>query len=134
MSIQDPISDMFTIIRNGQLSKKNKVRIIYSNYKKSILKVLLMDGFIKMYKIIIDVNKKVKKYIFVYLKYFSGIPVISEIKRVSRPGLRIYKSYKLLPVVISGLGIVIVSTSKGVMSSKLARSCNLGGEVIGYVS
>lgn len=131
MSMQDPIGDMITCIRNSQLSKKKKVYFYYSKFKFSILDIFLKEGFIKKIKIIY-LNKNIKK-ILIYLKYYNNIPVIKEIKRISKPGLRIYKSLKNLPILISGLGIFIISTSKGVITDKKARSLKVGGEVICYI-
>ncbi len=127
MSMQDPISDMFTCIRNSQLSRKKKILTYYSKYKESILNILYIEGFIKKYKFMVYKNKKI---IVILLKYFLGSPVISKIIRISRPGLRIYKSCNNLPIVRSGLGISIISTSKGILSDKKARSLNIGGEII----
>ncbi len=127
MSMQDSIGNMLTCIRNSQLSKKNVIEIYYSKFKKSILDIFYKEGFIKKIKVIINNNKKK---ILVYLKYFSNVPVIYEITQISRPSLRIYKSCKNLPVLRSGLGIIIVSTNKGVMTDKQARLLNVGGEII----
>ncbi len=131
MSMQDPISDMLTCIRNSQLSKKKKVFTYYSKLKESILDVLYIEGFIKKYSFLNDCNKRK---IIIFLKYFLNNPVISKITRVSRPGLRVYKSCISLPLVMSGLGIAIISTSKGILSDKKARVLNVGGEIICYVS
>ncbi|MFI4819107.1 MAG: 30S ribosomal protein S8 [Enterobacterales bacterium] len=130
MSMQDPISDMLTIIRNGQISKKKKVYVPYSIFKKEILNILYKEGFIENYKI----EKNIKNILKIKLKYFKGKPVIENIKRISKPSLRIYKKYKKLPKVISGMGIAIISTSKGIMSDKTAREFFIGGEIICYVS
>ncbi len=131
MSMQDSISDMFTCIRNAQKAKKNKIIIYYTKFKYSILKVIYSEGYIKKYNIFFDVLKKKK--IVIYLKYYDNKPVISNIKRISKPSLRIYKSYKKLPLFMSGLGIIIISTSKGVLSDKQARILNVGGELIGSI-
>ncbi|MGK2896893.1 MAG: 30S ribosomal protein S8 [Candidatus Makana argininalis] len=130
MSMQDPISDMLTIIRNGQISKKKKVYVTYSIFKKEIIKTLYQEGFITKYTI----KKDIKSYIEIKLKYFKGKSVIENIKRISKPSLRVYKKYKKLPKVIYGMGIAIVSTSKGIMSDKQARKLLIGGEIICYVS
>ncbi len=127
MNIQDPISNMLTNIRNGQLSKKKSVLIYYSKIKESILKILLNEGFIKNY--VIKNNNK----ILVKLKYFLNNPVITKIKKISKPSLRIYKSYKNIPIIMSGLGICIISTSFGVLTDKEARRLKIGGEIICYV-
>lgn len=132
MSTQDPISEMLTIIRNGQISKKDAVYVKCSKLKVSVVKVLLEEGFIKKYFIQNSVNKPILE---IFLKYYQyNKPVIENIKRISRPGLRIYKSSRKLPQVMSGMGIVIISTSKGLMTDKKARQLNLGGEIICYVS
>ncbi len=130
MSMQDPISNMLTCIRNSQVAKKKEVLIYYSKFKESILKIFLREGFIKKYCLI---NNNLNKKILIKLKYFTGLPVITKIKRISRPGLRIYLSYSKLPVVKSGLGVFIISTSKGVISDKEARLFKIGGEVICYI-
>lgn len=129
MSMSDPISDMLTRIRNGQSARKVTVSIPSSKVKKSIAKVLKDEGFIEDYT---DVNaeQEAKASIEVTLKYYMGEPVISKLQRVSRPGLRIYKSVDELPRVIGGMGVAIVSTSKGVMSDRAARTGGHGGEVL----
>ena len=132
MSMNDPISDMITRIRNGQMSKKNKVGMPSSNLKASIAKVLKDEGYIDGYSVDnLDGNKKSLN---IELKYHAGEPVIEKIIRVSKPGLRIYKSVKKLPKYMNGLGIAIISTSKGVMTDRKARSSGIGGEVLCYVS
>ncbi|MFI4847242.1 MAG: 30S ribosomal protein S8 [Candidatus Makana argininalis] len=130
MSMNDPISDMLTIIRNGQIAKKKKVYIPYSVFKKEIIKILYKEGFIKKYTI----KKNIKTFLKVKLKYFKGKSVIENIKRISKPSLRVYKKYKKLPKVIYGIGIAILSTSKGIMSDKTARKLMIGGEIICHVS
>ncbi len=130
MSMQDPIANMLTSIRNSQLAKKKEILIFYSRFKESILKIFLFEGFIKKYCLI---NNKVNKKILIKLKYFTGLPVISKIKRISRPGLRVYLSLSKLPIVKSGLGIFVISTSKGVISDKQARLFKVGGEIICYI-
>ncbi len=131
MSMQDPIADMLTRIRNGQMAQKEAVLIPFSKVKFAIAKVLKEQGFIKDFS---QQGNPVKPVLSVDLKYFNGIPVIDEIKRVSRPGLRIYKKSLDLPKVKGGLGVAIVSTCKGIMSDKQAREENLGGEVLCSVS
>jgi len=126
MSMSDPISDMLTRIRNGQSARKVTVSIPSSNVKKSIAKVLKDEGFIEDYA---D-DQAAKASLEVTLKYYMGEPVISKLQRVSRPGLRIYKSVDELPRVIGGMGVAIVSTSKGVMSDRAARAGGHGGEVL----
>ncbi|XZR53119.1 MAG: 30S ribosomal protein S8 [Enterobacteriaceae bacterium] len=128
MSMQDPISDMLTYIRNGQNIKKKKIIIPFSNIKKEISRVLKEEGYIKDYK-----NKNKKKNLELILKYFKNKPVIENIKRISKPSLRIYKKKKNLPKVMNYLGIAIISTSKGIMSDSLARKYGIGGEIICYV-
>ncbi|URJ25282.1 30S ribosomal protein S8 [Candidatus Blochmannia ocreatus (nom. nud.)] len=130
MSMQDPIADMLTAIRNGQISKKEKIFVPSSKIKIAIANVLVEEGFIKKY----NTHDNVKPILEIFLKYFyKKRPVIDKILRVSRPGLRIYKKYKDLPKVISGMGIAIISTSKGVLTDKKARQFKIGGEIICYV-
>lgn len=126
MSMQDPIADMLTRIRNGQAAAKKSVNMPASKLKASIAQVLADEGFIGGY----SVSDEVKATMTVELKYYQGRPVIDELKRVSRPGLRIYKKVDDLPKVIGGLGVSIISTSKGVMSDRAARKAGFGGEVI----
>ncbi len=130
MSIQDPVGNMLTCIRNSQLAKKKDILIYYSKFKESILKVFLKEGFIRNYLVI---NNKLKKKILIKLKYFSNFPVISKLKRISRPGLRVYLSFDKLPIIKSGLGILVISTSKGVLSDREARLFKIGGEIICYI-
>ena len=130
MSMSDPIADMLTRIRNGQSSSKASVSCPHSNKKINILKVLEEEGFIDSFQI----DESEKPQITVKLKYFEGKPVIASIKRISRPGLRIYKGKNEIPKVLGGLGIAIISTSKGLMSDKKARELGHGGEVLCYVS
>ncbi|GAA0858513.1 30S ribosomal protein S8 [Aliiglaciecola litoralis] len=130
MSMQDPIADMFTRIRNGQMASKVTVAMPSSKLRVSIAKVLKDEGYITDFA----VNGDVKPVIEVTLKYFEGKKVIESIERVSRPGLRIYKKKDELPKVMGGLGIAIVSTSKGVMTDRAARKAGMGGEIIGYVA
>jgi small subunit ribosomal protein S8 len=127
MSMSDPISDMLTRIRNGQGANKVTVDVPSSNVKQAIAKVLKDEGFIEDF----SVSKEgVKSTIVVTLKYYMGEPVITKVKRVSRPGLRTYKSVDELPRVIGGMGIAIISTSNGVMSDRAARAGGHGGEVL----
>lgn len=130
MSLQDPIADMLTQIRNGQMAKKESVTLPASKVKMAILQVLADEGYISFFKKMGDV----KATLVVYLKYFNGRPVIEKIRRISRPGLRIYKPKDQLPKIMGGLGIAILSTSEGVMSDKKARQCGQGGEVLCVVS
>jgi small subunit ribosomal protein S8 len=131
MSMQDPIADMFTRIRNGQMAKLTTVKCLASKVKKTILNILKEEGYITDYR---DTEIGDKPGIEVTLKYFDGAPVIEKIKRVSKPGLRLYEGSKKLRKVNGGLGIVIISTSKGIMTDKSARAANLGGEVIAEVA
>lgn len=128
MSMSDPIAAMLTIIRNGQMVNKTFVCTDMSNTKKAILAVLKEEGYILDFEVKeIENNKKRLK---IKLKYFQGKPVISNIKRISKPSLRIYKNKTDLPKVLGGLGIAIVSTSKGVMTAEAARNSNCGGEIL----
>lgn len=130
MSMQDPIADMFTRIRNAQGANKVAVRMPASKQKVAIAQVLKEEGYIADF----NVSGEVKTELEVTLKYFEGKPVIESIERVSRPGLRIYKKRNELPKVMGGLGVAVVSTSKGLMTDRAARKAGLGGEVIGYVA
>lgn len=127
MSMSDPIADMLTRIRNAQLAKKRSVKMPSSNIKLSIAIVLKDEGYIIDYSVICDNDKNTLE---ISLKYYSDYPVIEQIKRISKPGLRIYKSSKNLPDIMNGLGIAIVSTSKGVMTVRKARSVGVGGELL----
>lgn len=127
MSMSDPISDMLTRIRNGQGANKVTVDIPSNNVKQAIAKVLKDEGFIEDFTV---TKEGVKSTIVVTLKYYMGEPVITKVKRVSRPGLRTYKSADELPRVIGGMGIAIISTSNGVMSDRAARAAGHGGEVL----
>jgi|TARA_Y100000782_G_scaffold52985_5_gene59023 small subunit ribosomal protein S8 len=124
--MQDTLADMFTRIRNGHMAEKQAVSMPSSKVKVSIAEVLKDEGYITEY----SVEGDVKPVLNIELKYFEGKPVIEEIKRVSRPGLRIYKNANELPQVSNGLGVAIISTSKGVMADRAARSAGVGGEVI----
>ena len=128
MSFTDPIADMITRIRNAQLRTLNKVSIPNSKFRAKILDVLKEEGYISDYKFLTD--KKNKGSLLVDLKYSNGLPVIKEITRVSKPGRRIYTRAESIPKIKNGLGIVIVSTSMGIMSDNDARSKNIGGEII----
>jgi len=131
MSMSDPVADMFTRIRNGQASRKAAVRMPSSKLKVSIARVLKDEGYIAGYA---ETEVEGKKQLEVGLKYFEGKPVIELIKRVSRPGLRIYRGRDELPTVRNGLGIAIVSTSKGLMTDRAARQGGHGGEVLALVA
>jgi len=128
MSFIDPISDMITRIRNAQMRLLNNVKIPNSKFRAKILDVLKREGYISNYKVLKDKNKK--EIIFVDLKYNDGLPVIKEIKRVSKPGRRIYARADSIPKIQNGLGLAIVSTSKGIMTDSDARNNNIGGEII----
>ncbi|WP_031568309.1 30S ribosomal protein S8 [Rheinheimera texasensis] len=130
MSLQDPVADMFTRIRNGQAAKKVAVKMPSSKLKVAIAKVLKDEGYIEDFAVSADVKAELE----VTLKYFQGKSVIETIDRVSRPGLRIYKKRGELPKVMGGLGVAIVSTSKGLMTDRAARKVGIGGEIIGYVA
>ena len=131
MQISDVIADMLTRIRNANDAKHNTVGIPASNMKKAIAEILLSEGFIKGYQIIEDGKQGV---IRVTLKYGAGKQkVLHGLRRVSKPGLRIYASCEDMPKVMNGLGIAIVSTSKGVMTNKKAKANNVGGEVLAFV-
>ncbi len=130
MSMQDPIADMLTRIRNGQAASKAKVSIPSSRLKRAIAQVLKDEGYIHDFSV--DEGDG-KPSLNVVLRYYQGEPVIRELKRVSRPGLRVYESRDTLPKVKGGLGVAVVSTSKGVMSDRAARSAGHGGEVLCFV-
>ena len=128
MSLVDPIGDMLTRIRNGQMRTLNNIDVPYSNFRSKILEVLKKEGYIIDFKISESKNKI--KSIQVKLKYYDGQPVIREIKRISKPGRRVYSKATSIPKVLNGLGLAILSTSKGVMSDIEATKNNLGGEII----
>ena len=130
MSMNDTISDLLTRIRNGQMSNKKSISVPYSKMKESICKVMLDEGYIDG----LSSDEGKIRTLTVELKYFEGKPVIDYIKRVSRPGLRIYKSSDDIPLVKNGLGICIISTSQGLMTGKSAREKKCGGEIICYIS
>tara|TARA_Y100000996_G_C22530225_1_gene646167 strand:- start:277 stop:672 length:396 start_codon:yes stop_codon:yes gene_type:complete len=127
MALVDPIGDMLTRIRNGQMRSLNNIKIPFSNFRQKILEVLKKEGYIINFKV--DEEKKLK-FLSVDLKYYEGQPVIKEIKRVSKPGRRVYSSADSIPKVLNGLGVAILSTSKGVMSDSEAVKNNIGGEII----
>ena len=131
MSMTDPVADLLTRIRNGQSAGKPSVSMDASKLKSSILKVLQDEGFISDFNI---ADESGKPALTVDLKYFDGRPVIDRLERVSRPGLRIYRGKDELPKVLGGMGTVIVSTPKGVMTDKAARAIGQGGEVICIVA
>ena len=125
----DPIADMFTRIRNGQSAAKVAVTMPSSKVKVAIANLLKEEGYISDF----SVAEGTKPELTVELKYFEGKEVIEVIKRVSRPGLRVYKGAQELPKVLAGMGIAIISTSKGLMTDRAARNAGLGGEVLGFV-
>lgn len=131
MSMTDPVADLLTRVRNGQRAGKTEVTAPASKLKAEILRVLKDEGYIADFG---KVEADGKPMLSIKLKYYEGAPVIEQIKRVSRPGLRVYKSKDELPRILGGLGIAIVSTSKGVMSDRAARAQGQGGEVICVVS
>ena len=131
MSMSDPIADMLTRIRNAQRVEKTEVVMPSSKVKVAIADVLKDEGYIEGYTVSEDGGKAT---LTVGLKYYAGKPVIEKIERVSRPGLRIYKGREDIPPVMNGLGVAIVSTSRGVMTDRKARSTGVGGEVICYVA
>lgn len=130
MSMHDPISDMLTRIRNGQRANKISVSMPSSKLKCSIAEVLKEEGYIEGFSVTADA----KPVLSVELKYYAGRPVIEQIKRVSRPGLRVYKGSQEIPSVMNGLGVAIVSTSKGVMTDRKARANGVGGELLCIVA
>lgn len=131
MTMQDPISDMLTRIRNAQMVAKRMVQMPMSKVKMAIANVLKAEGYISGYS---QVEGAVHPTMEVELKYHNSKPVIDTLDRISKPSLRIYKEKGDLPRVKDGLGVAIISTSKGVMTAKQARRLNLGGEVLVYVS
>lgn len=132
MIVNDPIADMLTRIRNAQVAKHDSVVMPASNAKKAIAKILLDEGYIKTYE---KIDDGIQGQIKLTLKYVNGKqqPVIAGLKRISKPGLRVYAKCEELPKVLGGLGVAIVSTSRGLMTDKNARSNNLGGEVLAYI-
>ena len=130
MVVTDPIADMLTRIRNAQIAGHDNVSIPASNMKKSIAKILLSEGFVKNVEFL---NDGVQGNIRVTLKYAEKRPVIVGLKRISRPGLRVYARAGEVPKVLGGLGTAIISTSKGVMTDKDARKSAIGGEVLAYI-
>jgi len=131
MSMSDPIADMLTRIRNAQLAEKLSVAMPSSRVKASIAQVLKDEGYIEEFKVREEDGRSTLE---IALKYYAGEPVIEKIERVSRPGLRIYKGRDDIPKIMNGLGIAIVSTSKGVMTDRKARATGIGGEVLCIVA
>lgn len=132
MSMQDPIADMFVRIRNAQAVAKVQVSVPMSKHKEQIAKLLQAEGYIESYRVEVDADNR--PVILIALKYFNGKPVIARLARESKPGVRVYKTVDQLPKVQGGLGVVIVSTSMGLMSDRQARKMGQGGEIIGTVS
>ena len=131
MSMSDPIADMLTRIRNGQIVDKTEVVMPSSKLKVAIATVLKDEGYIDGFSVVANEGKSE---LHIGLKYYEGRPVIERIERVSRPGLRIYKNHDSIPKVMNGLGIAIVSTPQGVMTDRKARATGIGGEVLCYVA
>lgn len=128
--LQDPVSNMLTRIRNAQKARHDSVTFYASTFERAILSVLKEEGYIESFK----KSKENDKKITVLLKYYNGKPVISLLKRISKPGLRVYKAFKDITNVWGGLGIVIISTSKGLMTDLKAKELKLGGEIVCYVA
>jgi len=130
MQVTDPIADMLTRIRNANSAKHATVDIPASNMKKSIAEILLEEGYIKNFQLLKD---EIQGIIKITLKYNGSTSAITGIRRVSKPGLRVYAGANELPYVLRGLGIAIISTSKGIMTDRKARAANVGGEVLAFV-
>jgi len=130
MSRTDLIADSFTVIRNAVMCKKENADIPSSNTIKAILNILKRESYIEDFKIIDDKKQGIAR---VYLRYLTGKSAIKNIKRISRPGLRVYVKKAKVPNVLRGRGLAIISTSKGIMTDKEARESSLGGEIIGYI-
>ena len=124
--MQDPIADLLTRIRNAQLAGHEAVDVPHSKLKVEIVRVLQEEGYINSYQVV----EGTRRFVQISLKYSKGVPVIEEIKRISRPGLRIYKDSDSVPSINGGLGIAIVSTNRGVMTDRKARKDGVGGEVL----
>jgi small subunit ribosomal protein S8 len=134
MSMHDPIADMLTRIRNAQLVGHTEVSMPASGLKSAIAKVLKDEGYIEDFAVREKTGDAAKKELAIALKYYAGRPVIERIERVSKPGLRVYKGRNDIPRVMNGLGVAIVSTSRGVMTDRKARADGLGGEVLCIVA
>lgn len=130
MPVTDPISDFLTRIRNASRARKPRVEIPSSNMKKSLTEILKKQKFIEDYSVVEDNKQNLLK---IQLKYTDGTPALNGLKRISTPGLRVYKGSHELPRVLNGLGIAVISTSKGLMTDKEARRDSLGGEVVCYI-
>ena len=131
MSMSDPIADMLTRIRNAQMAEKVSVSVPKSKVKAAIARVLKEEGYIEDF---FSSGEDAKPFLEIGLKYYAGKPVIEKIERISRPGLRIYKAARDIPKVMNGLGVAIVSTSRGVMTDRKARESGVGGEVLCIVA
>lgn len=129
MNTTDPIADMLTRIRNANAQRHATVDIPYSNEKKAIADILVNEGFVESMDILEDTHKTIR----LTLKYEGKTRVLQGLKRISKPGLRIYAGAQELPRVLNGLGVAIISTNKGIMTDKLARKENVGGEVLAYI-
>ena len=130
MNISDPIADMLTRIRNGSRARHTEILVPASRTKRAIAEILRDEGFIESFD---EVKEGVQPQLRIQLKYVGKVPVISGLKRVSKPGLRVYATKTDIPRVLGGLGVVIVSTSQGIMTGARARKAQLGGEVLAYV-
>lgn len=130
MSRTDLVADVFTMVRNAMMAKKENLDVPSSNTLKSILEILKKESYIENFKLIDDKKQGICR---IYLKYIAGKPAIKKIKRISKPGLRVYVKCDKVPKVLRGRGMAIVSTSKGIMTDKGCRELGVGGEVIGYV-
>lgn len=130
MSMQDPIADLLTRIRNGQAAGKVSIQMPSSKQKLAIANLLQKEGYLTA----VRESGETKKILEIDLKYYQGKPVVEQIERVSRPGLRVYKKCRDLPRIMNGLGIAVVSTSRGLMTDRAARKDGLGGEIICYVA
>lgn len=129
--VNDPIADLLTRIRNANQRKHKVVVIPYSKTKEQIVKILLEEGYIINFKL--QIEEKKRKEIVIFLKYKGQQKVISGLRRISKPGLRIYSESTKIPKVLNGYGIAVISTSKGIMTDKKAKKLNLGGEVMAFV-
>ncbi len=128
--INDPIADLLTRIRNANQRRHKNLSVPYSKIKYEIVEILKQEGYILDFKV---VGEGISKEIIIYLKYKGSNRVITGLKRISKPGLRVYSESKKLPLVLNGFGVAIISTSKGIMTAEKAKEINLGGEVIAFV-
>ena len=128
MSITDPIADFLTLIRNATRAKKENVDVVQSRMNNEILVIMKREGYISDFKPL-EESRKVR----VYLKYSSNRSVIKNVRKISKPGLRVYTPYSKIPIVLRGLGLAVISTSKGVITNKEARELKVGGEVLCYI-